>query len=130
MTVALRAAMRHGFGPLECRNVWVAGHRTSMRLEPGMWRALVSVAALEDLTIDTIVEWVGCHCRGANLSSATRAFLLNYFVNRANGRSGAVTPASANGNNRKVKGVHGKQCGEKPWKNPVDRTVKTAGISP
>lgn len=130
MTIALRAAMVHGFGPLVSRNVWLGNHRTSMRLEPEMWRALVSVALLEDLTIDEIVDLVERQRRGANLASATRTFLLNYFVNRANGQAGVAAPAKANVSNRKIQSVHGKQCGEKPWKNPVDRAAKTPGIVP
>ena len=38
-------------GPLKSRNVVVAGHRTTMRLEPALWDALDAIGRREGLTL-------------------------------------------------------------------------------
>ena len=54
--------------------------RTSLRLEPEMWRALRSVAAREDCHTDDVFMHIDEHKPdGASLTSATRAFLLEYY---------------------------------------------------
>lgn len=81
MTRALAAALG-AIGPLESRNIYVLGNRTSMRLEPAFWRALTQVALRESLTETQVIGKVASRsrCAGENLSSAMRSFLLGYVM--------------------------------------------------
>jgi len=68
---------------LVSRNVTVAGHRTSMRLEPAMWDALEEVCRREQASLGEIATVVG-HARSASsLTAAMRVFVLNYFYSAA-----------------------------------------------
>lgn len=61
------------------RNVVVAGHRTSMRLEPEMWDALADVCRREKCTIRDICTLVDTQRGASSLTSAVRVFVLAYF---------------------------------------------------
>lgn len=62
------------------RNITVCGRRTSIRLEPEMWRALRDIAKREKCTIHEICSLVSM-CKNANtsLTAAIRVFLMLYF---------------------------------------------------
>mgnify|MGYP001408468302 FL=1 len=58
------------------RSLSIAGHRTSLSLEPEFWDALQQAAAARGLTISALVSEID-QTRGArNLSSAVRVWLL------------------------------------------------------
>jgi predicted DNA-binding ribbon-helix-helix protein len=63
------------------KNVFVRGHRTSMRLEPEMWNALLEIAAVERLTPHELVTRIAA-VRGVNLTSAVRCFVISWYVQR------------------------------------------------
>lgn len=63
------------------KNVFVRGHRTSMRLEPEMWNALLEIAAAERLTLHELVTRIAA-VRGVNLTSAVRCFAIGWYVQR------------------------------------------------
>ena len=50
-----------------------------MKLEPGMWDALDEICHRENLAIHDICTRIAESHRGANLTAATRAFILGYF---------------------------------------------------
>jgi predicted DNA-binding ribbon-helix-helix protein len=74
------AAPGHG-GPevlaqLHKRSLSIAGHRTSLSLEPEFWTALTEAAATRRLSIAALVGEIDRARSGGNLSSAVRVFLL------------------------------------------------------
>ena len=61
------------------RNVTVAGHRTSMRLEPSMWDALGEICRREGKTIHDVCSDVDFQRHESALTAALRAFIVLYF---------------------------------------------------
>jgi predicted DNA-binding ribbon-helix-helix protein len=58
------------------RSVLVAGHRSSISLEPEFWEALKRIAATRGVSANALVTEID-RARGArNLSSALRVFVL------------------------------------------------------
>ncbi len=67
-------------GQLISHNVWVAGHRTSIRLEAVMWRALHEIAVREAKTIHELITIVSTRRHpSASLTATIRAFLVAYL---------------------------------------------------
>ena len=61
------------------RNVTVAGHRTSIRLEPAMWQALAMVCQRENKPLNELVTTIARSRNQSTLTAAIRVFLLTYF---------------------------------------------------
>jgi predicted DNA-binding ribbon-helix-helix protein len=61
------------------RNVTVAGHRTSIRLEPAMWEALQQVCTREHKPLNELVTEVERQRVESSLTAAIRVYLLHYF---------------------------------------------------
>lgn len=62
------------------RSVSIAGHRTSVSLEPEFWRALGDIAADQKRPLATLIGEVDKReGRGQNLSSALRVYVLAYY---------------------------------------------------
>jgi len=59
------------------RSLTIAGHRTSLSLEPEFWQALQGVARAEERTVASLVAEIDAARGERNLSSATRVWLLN-----------------------------------------------------
>lgn len=57
------------------RSVLIAGHPTSVTLEPEFWDALKALALAEGTTINALVERIDA-ARSGNLSSAIRVWVL------------------------------------------------------
>jgi predicted DNA-binding ribbon-helix-helix protein len=60
------------------RSVRVAGHATSISLEPAFWDALREIAARRRLSVNALVATIDAE-RGGNLSSAIRLFVLDVY---------------------------------------------------
>ena len=58
------------------RSVTIAGHRTSVSLEPVFWDALVAAAESEGRSVNALVAEID-EARTTNLSSAIRVFLFD-----------------------------------------------------
>ncbi len=58
------------------RSVLIAGHRTSVSLEPEFWDALKQIAASRNHSINGLITEID-RDRSTNLSSALRVFVLN-----------------------------------------------------
>jgi predicted DNA-binding ribbon-helix-helix protein len=70
----------HDITSLQGKNITVMGRRTSIRLEPEMWKMLYEVAEKEDTTIHEICSLIALRKRAeASLTSSIRVFLLLYF---------------------------------------------------
>jgi len=93
-----------GVGPLESRNVVMDGHkRTSIRLEPSMWKALEAIAQREGLTINGLCTMIKERLdkqreraaldpdakpqtaaeKKSTFTSAVRVLIASYFVQAA-----------------------------------------------
>jgi len=62
------------------RSVVLAGHRTSISLEPAFWLALREVAASRGVSVNALVAAVDARrnpARPTNLSSVLRVFILD-----------------------------------------------------
>lgn len=57
------------------RSVRIAGHATSISLEPVFWDALREIAARRQVSVNTLLSTIDAR-RGGNLSSAIRLFVL------------------------------------------------------
>lgn len=63
-------------------SVLIAGHATSITLEPEFWDALKEIAAADGKSLNALVEVVDA-TRTGNLSSALRLFVLRRLQQRA-----------------------------------------------
>lgn len=59
------------------RSLTIAGHRTSLSLEPEFWAALNLAARAEGKSLAALVGEIDSQRQGRNLSSAIRVYLLN-----------------------------------------------------
>lgn len=57
------------------RSVDIAGHRTSVSLEPPFWDALTDIAARRNISVNQLIVQIDTE-RAGNLSSALRVFVL------------------------------------------------------
>ncbi|MEM9468665.1 MAG: ribbon-helix-helix domain-containing protein [Pseudomonadota bacterium] len=65
---------------LVSRNITVLGKRTSVRLEPEMWKELKSIARREKCTIHDLCTLISLRKNaGTSLTAAIRVFLMLYF---------------------------------------------------
>jgi predicted DNA-binding ribbon-helix-helix protein len=56
-------------------SVRIAGHNTSVSLEPAFWEALCEIAARRALSVNALLSQIDAE-RGGNLSSAIRLYVL------------------------------------------------------
>jgi predicted DNA-binding ribbon-helix-helix protein len=76
-----RPPRRHYVSPssLVIRNVVVAGHRTSVRLEPVMWDALNEIARRERTTVHDLATRIDRNRTASTLTAAIRVFIVDYY---------------------------------------------------
>ncbi len=67
---------------VEKRSVLVAGHRTSVSLEPEFWEALKGIAAERGSSLNQVIADIDAR-RTGNLSSAIRIFVLKSLQSEA-----------------------------------------------
>jgi predicted DNA-binding ribbon-helix-helix protein len=58
------------------RSLTIAGHRTSIALEPEFWDGLEALAAKRGLRLTALIEAIDRERQGPNLSSALRVAVL------------------------------------------------------
>ena len=63
-------------------SVNIAGHATSLSLEPAFWQLLSYIAKEKNLAVRTLVEKIDTK-RSTNLSSAIRLYILHYFFQKS-----------------------------------------------
>jgi len=61
------------------RSVVVSGRKTSVSLEDAFWKALKEIAIARNLTLSDLVGSIDAGRQQANLSSAIRLFILNFY---------------------------------------------------
>jgi predicted DNA-binding ribbon-helix-helix protein len=64
------------------RSITVAGHRTSLSLEPEFWQALKDLAVRRRIPVAALVAEIDGARRGRNLSSAIRVHILKSLQSR------------------------------------------------
>ena len=69
----------NGSSSLVIRNVVVAGHRTSVRLEPQMWDALNDVARRLRVTIHDLVTAIDSERTASSLTAAIRVYIVGFY---------------------------------------------------
>ena len=72
------------------RSVRIAGHATSVSLEPAFWEALGELAARRRMSLNALLSAIDAE-RGGNLSSAIRLFVL---ASCRRGELGAAAPGA------------------------------------
>ena len=69
-----------GGSTLVSRNITVNGRRTSVRLEPEMWRALKEISVRENCSIHELCSLIAFRKnKRTSLTAAIRVFLMLYF---------------------------------------------------
>lgn len=68
------------------RSLSIAGHRTSLSLEPEFWQALQDVAARRGVPVSALVAEIDQTRGSRNLSSAVRVWLLTDAQSLLRGR--------------------------------------------
>jgi len=63
------------------RNVFVAGKRTSLKLEQEIWVAIDDICALERISIDDLMSELENSSGTLNRASQIRCFAVTYFRN-------------------------------------------------
>jgi predicted DNA-binding ribbon-helix-helix protein len=72
------------------RSIVIAGHRTSVSLEPQFLEALREIATERRTTLQDLVTSIDRDRRHANLSSAVRLFVLNHYQMQIAARSASA----------------------------------------
>ena len=67
---------------MDKRSLSIAGHRTSIALEPEFWAALEAMAAERSQTMAGLIRQIDENRQTANLSSAARLAVLRWFQDR------------------------------------------------
>mgnify|MGYP000521891012 FL=1 len=67
---------------MEKRSFSIAGHRTSIALEPEFWRGLEDMAAARQLSLAGLVRDIDENRQTTNLSSAVRLTVLSWYRDR------------------------------------------------
>jgi predicted DNA-binding ribbon-helix-helix protein len=65
------------------RNVVAGTGRTSMRLEPELWDALLEICQREEKDLHSVIKGVDATRHAGGRTSAVRVFLLQYFRSAA-----------------------------------------------
>jgi predicted DNA-binding ribbon-helix-helix protein len=61
------------------RSIVIAGHKTSVSLEDLFWKGLKEIARGRNLTVSEMVAAIDVQRQHANLSSAIRLFVLDFY---------------------------------------------------
>ncbi|MCH1542597.1 MAG: ribbon-helix-helix domain-containing protein [Alphaproteobacteria bacterium] len=66
----------------EKRSITIAGHATSVSLEPAFWDALRNMAAENGQSVPDLIRQLDAEAREASLSSTLRVAVLHWVQNR------------------------------------------------
>ena len=67
---------------MQKRSLTIAGHRTSIALEPEFWAAMEAIADRRGLRLTALIEDIDRTRQGPNLSSALRVAVLQEMLAR------------------------------------------------
>jgi predicted DNA-binding ribbon-helix-helix protein len=72
------------------RSIVLLGHKTSISLEDAFWKGLKEIAAGRGETVSNLVAAIDTDRENANLSSAIRLFVLDFYRDQVSDRQGRV----------------------------------------
>jgi predicted DNA-binding ribbon-helix-helix protein len=61
------------------RSIVIAGHKTSVSLEDAFWKGLKEIASARNRTMSDLIALIDSQREHANLSSAIRLFVLDFY---------------------------------------------------
>jgi predicted DNA-binding ribbon-helix-helix protein len=64
---------------LVIRNIVVGGHRTSVRLEPVMWEALLEIARQRQTNVNQLVTEIDLRRVSSSLTAAIRVYIVDFY---------------------------------------------------
>ena len=70
------------------RSIALAGHKTSVSLEDAFWAALKTIATGLGMTLSDLIETIDAQREHANLSSAIRLYVLEFYRDQFMARMG------------------------------------------
>ena len=73
------------------RSIVVNGHKTSVSLEHEFWSALKVIAGKRLMNLSDLVTAIDGRREHANLSSAIRLFVLDFYRSQVSGAEGVVS---------------------------------------
>jgi predicted DNA-binding ribbon-helix-helix protein len=76
---------------LPIRNVVVAGHRTSVRLESVMWDSLRDIAQRLGIGVNELVTEIDGRRDGLGLTAAIRVYIVDFYRSALSGQQPAAT---------------------------------------
>lgn len=76
-----------------CRNVTVAGRRTSVRMEPLLWESLNDICRREERPVSDVVTLIDARRGDSALTAALRVFILAYYREASRSRAPLMVPA-------------------------------------
>jgi predicted DNA-binding ribbon-helix-helix protein len=74
---------------LVIRNIVVGGHRTSVRLGPVMWEALLEIARQRQTNVNQLVTEIDRQRVSSSLTAAIRVYIVDFY------RAAAIRPDRA-----------------------------------
>ena len=63
------------------RSITIAGHRSSLSLEPEFWQAIKQLASEQNLSLAQLISEIDTQRDNRNLSSACRVYVLKQLQN-------------------------------------------------
>jgi predicted DNA-binding ribbon-helix-helix protein len=70
------------------RSLTIAGHRTSIALEPKFWEALEAIAAEREMSLPALIAEIDEQREDTNLSSSIRVAVLIWYQARSEAATG------------------------------------------
>ena len=80
---------------LVIRNIVVAGHRTSVRLEPVMWEALHDIARRQKRTLNDLVTEIDLSRTASSMTAAIRVYIVDFYRKAADVRDDALASGTS-----------------------------------
>src|ERR1700731_4582068 len=79
-------------------NVVVAGRRTSVRLEPVMWEALLEITRQQETNVNQLVTEIDRQRNSSSLTAAIRVYIVDFYRSAAShaGRAADLRPTLTN----------------------------------
>jgi predicted DNA-binding ribbon-helix-helix protein len=75
----MRRTGKSGTRSINKRSIILAGRKTSVSLEDEFWEGLKEIAAARDIRLADLASKIDSERRHANLSSAIRLFVLDFY---------------------------------------------------
>ena len=66
---------------MQKRSLKIAGHATSVALEPEFWHALKEIAVVQEISLFASIDQQRLAAESCNLASQLRVFVLRYYQN-------------------------------------------------